>query len=282
MLLDEVRVPSASWSLAPRHVSVALTNACELSCPYCYAPKKPASLNFERLAHWLTELDSNGCLGIGFGGGEPTLHRRFADVCRFAAHETGLGVSFTTHGHNLNEGLLAALKGNVHFVRVSMDGVGTTYEELRGRSFQVLLQRIELLSELAPFGINFVVNGRTFDDLDSAIDLAARLGASEFLLLPEQTVNGRGGIDSITMRSLRRWIDGYQGTVPLTTSEAGAGGLDMADPLSQESGLRSYIHVDAWGVLKRSSYDDAGLPIGPQGIMRALEILELRQGDDRN
>lgn len=33
ILLDEVRVPLEGWAAAPRQVSVALTNACDLSCP---------------------------------------------------------------------------------------------------------------------------------------------------------------------------------------------------------------------------------------------------------
>src|SRR5271154_6506955 len=69
ILLDEVRVPARLWSNAPRHISVALTNACDLSCDFCYAPKLSASLDVERVFAWLLELDANGCLGVGFGGG---------------------------------------------------------------------------------------------------------------------------------------------------------------------------------------------------------------------
>jgi MoaA/NifB/PqqE/SkfB family radical SAM enzyme len=272
ILLDEARTPSQSWSLAPRYVSVALTNACELSCPYCYAPKKPAALDFEQLAGWLIELDENGCLGIGFGGGEPTLYRGFVELCRFASQETSLAVSFTTHGHNLDERLLAELNGNVHFMRVSMDGVGATYERLRGRSFHSFLQHLKLARRLAPFGVNYVVNSQTLPDLDRATKLATDLGAAEFLLLPEQPVHGMGGVDSVTMSNLRLWVSEYQGRVPLAISEAWTGGLDVANPLFQESGLRGYAHIDARGTLKRSSYDCHGQAIGVNGVMKALEL----------
>jgi hypothetical protein len=90
VLLDEVQVPASSWAAAPRQVAVALTNACDLACPHCYAPKSPAALNFQRLTGWLKELDAHGCLGVGFGGGEPTLYRRFTELCRYTAQETGL------------------------------------------------------------------------------------------------------------------------------------------------------------------------------------------------
>jgi MoaA/NifB/PqqE/SkfB family radical SAM enzyme len=277
VLLDEVRVPPSSWANAPRQISVALTNACDLACPHCYAPKNPATLRFERLASWLEELDANGCLGVGFGGGEPTLFRGFADLCQYTAQKTSLAVTFTTHAHHLNDTLAAALAGSVHFVRVSMDGVGPTYEALRGRPFATLRNRLETVRTLAPFGINLVVNARTLPDLDAATKLAAEIGASEFLLLPEQPVRGRGGIDDHTTQALQHWVSLYQGAVPLTVSEAGADGLPTCDPLASETGLRAYAHIDASGVLKRSSYESNGVAIGDDGVMRALNVLRTRQ-----
>lgn len=278
ILVDEVKTSESAWSLAPRHVSIALTNACELSCPYCYAPKRPASLDFNVLTTWLKELDKNGCLGVGFGGGEPTLYRQFPEVCRFAAEETALAVTFTTHGHNLNEQFLAKLRGQVHFLRISMDGVNSTYEALRGRSFSQLLDRIRLARELAPFGINYVVNKRTITDLDRAISIAEGLGASEFLLLPEEPVNSRAGVDGPTLEKLRKWIRSYSGPIPLTISASNASGITVANPFPNESGLREFAHIDARGVLKRTSYDKGGQPIGASGVINALSLLNEERG----
>ena len=244
-------------------------------------PRGPASLNFCLLTTWLEELDENGCLGIGFGGGEPTLYRQFPEICRFAAENTNLAVTFTTHGHNLDEGLIARLYGSVHFLRISMDGVGPTYEALRGRPFSSLLHRIRIAKSLAPFGINYVVNKQTIADLDRAISIAVNLGASEFLLLPEQPVNSQGGIDDCTLEKLREWIECYSGHIPLAISEANASGISVANPFANESGLRGFAHIDARGVLKRTSYDIGGQPIGASGVISALSLLSKQRGDDR-
>ena len=126
VLLDEFTPPQDMWSLAPRQVSIALTNACDLKCPHCYAPKKPATLKYDKLIKWLDNLDRNGCIGVGFGGGEPTIYPKLKEICAFTTRETGLAVSMTTHGHRLSDQLLSELAGNVHFVRVSMDGIGST------------------------------------------------------------------------------------------------------------------------------------------------------------
>src|SRR5437870_8467478 len=115
ILLDEIRTPPSSWAPAPRQVSIALTNACELSCSYCYAPKRPAALDFDQLTDWLGELDRNGCLGIGFGGGEPTLYPHLKELCDHVSRSTALAVTLTTHGHNVDESLAAGLVGRVHF-----------------------------------------------------------------------------------------------------------------------------------------------------------------------
>jgi len=280
-LLDEVSVSQEKWAAAPRQVSIALTNACDLACPHCYAPKIPAMLEAGLVSLWLDELDNNGCLGVGFGGGEPTIYPWFPELCRYAARMTGLAVTFTTHAHRVDDRLASAISGCVHFVRVSMDGVGQTYESLRGRSFEALRRRIETVRSLAKFGINYVVNRRTLPDLDTAIGLAAELGAAEFLLLPEQPAAGCSGIDYTTLTALHRWVAGYSGNVPLTVSEAGADGLPTCNPVPQETGLRAYAHIDASGLLKRSSFDSEGIPISGEGVIRALELLRARQEEWR-
>ncbi|MDA0865429.1 MAG: radical SAM protein [Cyanobacteria bacterium] len=270
LLVDEIRLPPSMWSTAPRQVSIALTNACDLECPHCYAPKNPAVLNFEQLTSWLTDLDANGCIGVGFGGGEPTLYPRLAELCSYAVEKTGLAVTMTTHAHHLSDRLLEDLSGSVHFIRVSMDGVEATYEAIRGRSFATLIQRIKALSKRFPFGINFMVNSKTIHDLDKAINLADEFGCSEFLLLPEEATVKTGGIDSDTRMMLQEWVDNYRGRTPLAVSESGADGLPICNPLSAEIGLDAFAHIDASGILKRTSYSTEGVQIIEDGVMSAL------------
>ncbi len=278
ILIDEFIPPKATWAAAPRQISIALTNACDLACSYCFAPKTRATLNFDRIVAWLDELDANGTIGVGFGGGEPTLYRRFVDLCAHASQNTGLAITFTTHGHHLDDELLAALKGNVHFVRISMDGIDSTYERLRRRPFKALRERLNAIREIMPFGINYVVNSDTLPDIDAAAAFAKETGASEFLLLPEQPVNGQGGITDATAEALRAWVRRYSGDMRLAVSETGAEGMPTCDPFRNETGLRAYAHVDAHGVLKHTSYDHKGVAIGPDGIMSALDHLHHQSG----
>ncbi len=263
VLIDEVSVPPQLWHLAPRYVSIALTNACELSCPYCYAPKERAVLSVDLLKDWTVELDANGCLGVGFGGGEPTLHPGFSELCKFLAKETFLAVTFTTHGHRITSTLAEDLTDSVHFIRVSMDGIGTTYELLRERPFSNLISSIKLIRRLCPFGINFVVNGRTLPDLQTAVDMASDLGAAEFLLLPERPMRGRAGVQASELTRLRHWVEGYKGHLRLNISESHTADLPVCDPHKYE--------------LAMSSFDTFTEEVSEEGVIAAMKRLMLKQ-----
>lgn len=273
VLLDELRPKEAAWSASPRQVSIALTNICDLHCGYCYAPKHKASLCTDQVLGWLKELDSEGCLGIGFGGGEPTLHPDFVNICKQVAGETQLAVTFTTHGHRLTPQLVKRLKGSIHFARISVDGVGSTYEEQRGKPFASLLRGVELIATLSPFGINVVVNERTVAELDALSELAQKVGASELLLLPQQATTVVPTMDGVVGRALQDWVFNYKGKVRLAVSEAGASGLPTCDPLPDERGLQAYAHIDASGMLRASSYSPVGAKIGSAGVLSALKRL---------
>jgi len=274
ILVEEVKTPSHLWSSAPRQISIALTNVCDLSCFHCYAPKHNAALSFEYVKNWLIDLDANGCIGVGFGGGEPTLYSKFLELCSFASKQTKLAVTMTTHAHHLSDQFLDELAGNIHFVRISMDGIGKTYESIRGRSFDELIKRVSALSRISPFGINFLVNSKTLPDLDAAIALAEELGAREFLLLPEMPVIGSSGIDRETYKILKSWVIKYCGRIPLSINETHAEGLPICNPFASETGLAAYAHIDASGVLKKTSYDIKGIQILGNDILGAINELK--------
>jgi pyruvate-formate lyase-activating enzyme len=273
VLLDEIRAPASLWSRAPRQVSIALTNRCDLACAHCYAAKSRDQLRAHFVTRWLSELDENGALGVGFGGGEPTLHPDFVELCQYAARETRLSVSFTTHGHHVDEAFAEAVQGSIHFIRVSMDGVGATYEAIRRRSFRDLQAHIKLVRSISRFGINIVVNALTLPDIDNAAKLAADLGACEFLLLPQVSVRGQPGIGADILQKLRRWAEAYQGPLTLFINESSADGFPTCDPLREERGLHAYAHIDAAGVLKATSYQSTGVPIGANGVLSAIDRL---------
>ncbi|WP_169809344.1 radical SAM protein [Actinomadura chibensis] len=271
VLLDDVQVRPEQVSRAPRYVSVALTNACELRCAYCYAPKQAAALDVDRVVAWAVELDGAGCLGVGFGGGEPTAHRGFAQLCARVAESTSMAVTFTTHGHRLTPGLAHALRGSVHFARLSVDGVGGIYERLRGRPFTAVVSAAALLRSVAPIGINTVVNSDTIGVLDDLAEFAVDVGASELLLLPEQPTAATPGISDADTERLVRWIRTARPGVRLAISRSGLEtSVSAVEVIPGERALDAHMHVDATGVLRPHAY-------APQGTLIEGSILDAVQ-----
>lgn len=273
VLIDEVDVADNQISLAPRYLSVALTNACELHCRYCYAAKHPAMLDANLVAAWAVELDRAGCLGIGFGGGEPTAHPRFTQICHQIATTTSMAVTFTTHGHRITRERADTLRGSVHFSRLSVDGVGATYERLRGRPFAALTTAAQLLRSIAPLGVNTVVNADTVGELDAVARFALDMGASELLLLPQQPTAATQGISPADADRLVTWIRQSAHPLRLAISRSGleeaAGGVDL---VPGEQPMDAHLHVDATGVLRPDAYATAGVAI-EGSILNAVRAL---------
>lgn len=270
ILLDEIIPPRNHWTSSPRQVSIALTNACDLECTHCFASKIPARLNFEAVKQWMLELDSAGCFGIGFGGGEPMLYPKIQELCHFGSSNTNLAITVTSHGLRLSASLVDALKSSINFLRISMDGVYDTYEKIRGRSFTSLLEKLSLIKGHIPFGINYVVNEVTITDLTTAAIIAEKYQAEELLLLPE-AAHGRGkAATQQTLTHLSDWINSYRGNLQLSISSAHSELVKSQSPLPSEAEEIAFSHIDANGILKRCSFDHSGQIIDDKGVMHAF------------
>lgn len=283
ILFDEFIVPDEEHAVMPTNVSIALTNVCDLACTFCYAPKNRNELDFNTLCSWLIELDKGGSLGIGFGGGEPTLYKKFVDVCSFATNETELAVTFTTHGHKLNKSLLTQLKHKINFVRVSLEGIESMYESNRNKSFKNLSDNLTLLKSVCGFGLNFLVNSETICAIDDVVEFAEKMGAAELLLLPQQKTTIVNKIDVNTEYMLKKWVKTYTGTLKLSINESSAMGYDVCQPKRIKNPIFSYAHIDATGLLKYNSYSTWGVPIAQNTISEAIkQILTCKANQNEN
>ena len=265
-------MPAGQVSRAPRYLSVALTNACELRCAYCYAPKHAAALDAGQVAAWAAELDAAGCLGVGFGGGEPTAYRGFARLCSQVARSTSMAVTFTTDGHRLTRELADSLRGSVHFARLSVDGVGATYERLRGRPFAAAESAAARLRSVAPIGINTVVNADTVGQLDDIAEFAARAGATECCSCPSSPPRPRRHLRCRAHR-LVRWVRTARTPVRLAISRSGLeASVPATEAIPSERPLDAHMHLDAGGVLRPHAYARTGVPVG-ESILEAAQAL---------
>ena len=187
--------------------------------------------------------------------------------------ETGLAISLTSNGHMLTTKLVSQLESALNFLRISVDGVGATYESIRGQSFEELLKRLSILKGRIPFGINYDVNKTTISDLSEAAKIFESYGAHELLLLPEEPFGLGEKIDDYTLECLKIWIDGYSGGLKLSVSSGFKDMVDSLVPLENESNLLAYAHIDAVGQIKRTSFESTGRRIDEGGVMNAFREL---------
>ncbi|HEY1015558.1 MAG TPA: radical SAM protein, partial [Herpetosiphonaceae bacterium] len=106
---------------APRSLLIAVTNACNLACPFCYRDQSLASAwRAETLLAFCREAAEWGVLEAAFGGGEPLVFPGWARLICQLHDETPLAVSFTTNGTLLSASFLREIAGRYGQIRLSL------------------------------------------------------------------------------------------------------------------------------------------------------------------
>ena len=268
ILLDEVDLHNEPLSLAPANVSIALTNLCNRQCRHCFAPKSSAVLNFEHLIGWVDELESNGCLGVGFGGGEPLLYPRIREACEYVKSHTTMACTLTTNGDFLDRATMIWMKPCVNFVRVSTNGG------------DVDLQRIKMLAKEFPLGINYLLNKATLPLLDVLSRRFADVGVMEMLLLPQVTTEHCEGVTKEFIQKVDEWLLLTELPLRVTVSSMCSHDMKSIVNIPGDAGVRQYLHISADGILKRTSVDETGVRIGDSGLISAIREVYAHEGLD--
>ena len=276
VLLDECPIPPEYVDEGPAVISVALTNACDLSCAFCYAPKSNHWLRSDDVIRWCKELDKLGTLEVAFGGGEPMLYRDLPQVCRTLWSETNLGISITTHGQQLTDALVNSLQGAVSIIRVSIDGPEPYYSSIRGHRLQSLIERLDRVGGRIPLGINTVINPDTLPHLDETAALVRGVGAVDWLLLPEVR-SGEFILSNSEWRLLDKWIAERRFDIELRVATEAAKYLTC--PLLLDDPPESYAHISADGHLRRCSYSTGGIRL--EGMSMTTALRGLKQHDQQ-
>ncbi len=170
---------------APTEVHLLSTNRCDAGCPGCYTQAVPdaAEPTTEALSHALRRMADAGVFHVALGGGEALLR---PDLFRLAALARDLGMvpNLTTSGLGLTDALAERCQvfGRVH---VSLDGLGETYLRSRGYAGdEVALRALRRLAGAGvACGVNYVLDRRTWDDLDATVRAVANAGGDEMELL---------------------------------------------------------------------------------------------------
>jgi hypothetical protein len=91
----------------PEFYDVKITDRCDGRCSYCYQDSSIGSSHFknvpEKIRSFFGKMDGNQRpFQVAIGGGEPTLHPEFYEICK-TFKEIGIDPNYTTNGLHLHE-----------------------------------------------------------------------------------------------------------------------------------------------------------------------------------
>ena len=141
------------------HLTLHLTNRCNLACRYCYAARGDEDMSFETAIAAIERCAQGPNCGIIFFGGEPLLRQELIwQVIEWCETNQPNRFHFkvTTNGLLLDEAFLAqAVASNLH-IALSHDGVGEAHDACRVRetgagTFHTLEPTLERLLAQRPY-----------------------------------------------------------------------------------------------------------------------------------
>ena len=149
MIESDATVPTL---LPMQTVFVHVTKLCNLSCGYCYFSAKqamPAEMDANEFDLLWPEIIALRPAKVVLTGGEPLLREDIFTLLshmRTADPEHHVKRCLNTNGHAVTQGVSDRLIGFVDEVRVSLDGLAGTNDQLRGKgNFQAAVHAIDCL-----------------------------------------------------------------------------------------------------------------------------------------
>ena len=186
------RVTGSRTAFYPPHLSIELTEGCNLRCDYCYRNSDASKLNHmptEELLSLIDKLWAAGLRTVELTGGEPTVHRDFRKILAFCADKFAM-VGVLTNGTRLDDQLaqqFAELRNKLVY-SVSLDASTPELHDARRGVKGAWERTTRNIARLAALGVgirvSMVVDERNFDDLENTLLLAKSLGALAFSYSP--------------------------------------------------------------------------------------------------
>ena len=191
------------------HLTLHLTERCNLRCSYCYAPPGAADMSFETARQAIERLAVGANCGLVFFGGEPLLRRdliaRILEWCE-AGQPHRFHYKVTTNGTLLDQGFLDLAERHGLQIAISHDGARAAHDAHRVRpdgtgTFEELEARLGLLLARRPYApVMMVVNPTVVEHLAEGVEHLYARGARYLIC----SLNHAGGWDDRSLRRLQR------------------------------------------------------------------------------
>lgn len=224
-------------NISPMHVTVELTDKCNLACKHCYLDASVKNKNFitiEQFRSLVNKFKERGVMNIELTGGELFLNPDSYEIIKLSL-EKFASVGILTNGTILDDDIIELLKEykNQVIVSISIDSVdGDKHDSFRGvkRSFEKSCNSIKRLSEA---GVAVRMSSSIFYDnmweIDKLAELALKLGARAFSYNFIENFGRGKDFDNVKkgsygkaedyVRYIQNTLNKYKDIIPLVDSE---------------------------------------------------------------
>lgn len=182
-----------------RGLQIHPTRQCNLRCLHCYsssAPEERDQLSVTLLSDAITDASEEGYTLASFSGGEPLLYKPLRQLLDHA-HECGMITTVASNGMLLDERHLEMLHGSADVLAISIDGIPTSHNRMRGaeQAFESMVSRLEGVRQSGiPFGFIFTLTQYNLNELDWVTHFALEQGAKLLQIHPLEDVGRASGI----------------------------------------------------------------------------------------
>ena len=184
----------------PITVKIDLTNVCNHNCPGCIDADLIANdnneLKYDTVVSLLTDMKKLGVKGINYtGGGEPTVHKRFADIIDTTA-DMGFDIGLICNGSLFHRHPMDRLLEKFTWIRISLDSYDhETHTRTHGSrsTFKKTIKNIENLVKIkkeqqlnTTIGVGYITNQHADMDrqVHKFVELCRDLGVDYAQLRP--------------------------------------------------------------------------------------------------
>ncbi len=176
-LADDVRPSDARWR--PIYAVWEITLRCDLACTHCGSRAgraRPEELSTDEALDLVRQMAELGVKEVTLIGGEAYLRDDWTTIAR-AVRAHGMQCSITTGGRGFTpERAAAAKEAGIQSVSVSLDGLRSTHDVLRGvrGSFDAAIDSLRNLRAAGlPVAANSQINRRNLAELEALFDVLA-------------------------------------------------------------------------------------------------------------
>jgi MoaA/NifB/PqqE/SkfB family radical SAM enzyme len=179
--------------LPPVGAVIDLTDNCQLNCSWCNAQafRCGNTLETNHVKKIIDNLADWNVKSVCFaGGGEPSLHKDFAEIIKYS-HMKGLEVGISTNGISLSTGDMETIAKFARFCGFSIDaGSENTWKHLkRSNCFNQMINNAKTLAKLAAetqldFTYKMLLTPENQHEIWNACKLAREIGFKSFFVRP--------------------------------------------------------------------------------------------------